>query len=833
MAKVEYVTTAIKSGTLVSWYPHWYCGTTVTQYYPPLSIYLLAVIHLVMRNVMLTFKVFNTLMLTIGGVGMWLLCRKYIGKWVGLLGSLFYIIQPFILITLLGQGQVAQGPIIALNPWYLIAVISLIKNPSRRGFVICTCLCSIMILSHPNSIFMNAVCIVGALVVLLALGRLHLLAFVLFGLSILFSGALTAFWSLVGVTGLENATIPHVLGEAVQAFSATAEWFLDRNHFFYFSIAGQLATVLAAGVHLYRHRLKIAQYTDHAVFIFLLILFILSYLFSFGLALPLFQYIPMAQSMVAGRILSLTSISAAFFCAYSIDFIVGTYSRNRLAVHIFRVILAGVFIFGIVVDMDPLRVEYSFREVDFWERVLGADAGSGCFDKGRFTFLGPYDCSSTYFPAQFGYNLSEGYNIEGTPHNRDIWSETIAVYSKNTEYVKKNYAFWNVRYLTVLGKFSELLDSRDEFDYFAWSTPADLVNESDMRIKEFFVSERESSYTLVDNRNSLIIGPGSYGPALDFPFLIHEQERNLADFTVSELCEYKVIYLSEPQVRSKKEKVKLEKLISDLTKEGVQIIIEPVPYQSVNLFGVTATGYPHEGDLTLFIQPASPIASTTTVSSIDIDINIGSILVLHGLDDVYFQLGPKGEDKLKNDVIGAKRIDGGSVLFLGMHLSQYLKGAYARYWGFYDDQYLASSFPQNIETLFLEFFDHFGVEKNFWPDAFPSGQISWDDTGLSFAYDSDRDEEVTVSLTYSPRWKAFLDREEISVRQKEHLVVLQLPAGSHAVELVYGVTKYGITGYAISVISLLLFFQFFLFYDKMSHWIGKVIARIKNMLQIA
>jgi hypothetical protein len=54
---------------------------------------------------------------------------------------------------------------------------------------------------------------------------------------------------------------------------------------------------------------------------------------------------------------------------------------------------------------------------------------------------------------------------------------------------------------------------------------------------------------------------------------------------------------------------------------------------------------------------------------------------------------------------------------------------------------------------------------------------------VSFQYDSPQDVSVVLSMTYFPRWQATVDGQVIEVLSHEHLMRLNLPAGSHTVAL--------------------------------------------------
>jgi len=208
-------------------------------------------------------------------------------------------------------------------------------------------------------------------------------------------------------------------------------------------------------------------------------------------------------------------------------------------------------------------------------------------------------------------------------------------------------------------------------------------------------------------------------------------------------------------------------------------------------------------------QDQSPIKSA--IDKILIDEKFGYSRVLFGLDEEYYNL-VQNDGRLQNGIIGVKRVGKGKVVFLGMHLSQFLKPAYARNWGVPQN----NKYPEcsaDVTTLFEDIFRTYGVNTNFWPDPFPIKNANWNYKGVDFNYSSQAAQEMTLSVTYTPRWKATLDGNLLEVGQKENLITLYLPAGEHNVSLRYGITIFGIIGYSISVIGLILLFVFIKYYD--------------------
>ncbi|MDD2190621.1 MAG: YfhO family protein, partial [Eubacteriales bacterium] len=187
---------------------------------------------------------------------------------------------------------------------------------------------------------------------------------------------------------------------------------------------------------------------------------------------------------------------------------------------------------------------------------------------------------------------------------------------------------------------------------------------------------------------------------------------------------------------------------------------------------------------------------------------------------------------LENDIIGVKNVGNGEVVFIGKHLSQYLKAVYTRNWGMPKNE---SGYPEcsdEVKTLFNDIFNNYGVNTDFWPEPFAVKRADWDYKGVEFEYSTHKPQEITVSVTYTPRWKATLDGKPIETGQRENLITLNIPAGEHEVKLAYGLTKYGIIGYIITLIGLILFILTIKYYKMINSAFRQVYEKCKNFLQL-
>jgi len=824
MAKVQYITQCLKGGVIPSWFPYWYNGAAVTQYYPPLSYYLMVPVYALTGNVMLTFKINCFLMMFIGGMGVWYFCRKVIGKWCGCIAIVFYCLQPFLLSSLYIVGVLAQGPVYAITPWLLYLVLSFIKEPNRRKALFCTIATALLILSHPMHAFIIVLCIMLVLLMFIPSNRISLLNYTVLVVMMTFSLIITAFWSLVGVTGLENPTIPYILPGVAANVTATLKWFQPGNMgglYFYFALPILVFTVIAAMALILRTTKKQVINAERFEIPFCITLTFFTTMFSFGRQIPGFKLLPMTDSLLSGRILSLTALTGAIACAYLTFTVIGYIPTLRRMMRLVILAIALSAFVLTIVHINPYKFSFPIGSYEKFEKRFESVAGDisvSPFDKGRYIWFSGLSSDEANIPIAYGFTISEGWNMEGSPHNRALWNHLLCIATDTRDYLAKNFAFWNVRYFMLPTQYDEMVIPLKEHLGFrlAYDT-------------EFYTSQLPSSYFLTDRRNGLIFGIGAPGVAMEFPYLVYEQRRDISDYSLAELSEYKLIYLCEPVVDTMRQKERIEETIKYLIDKGVRIIIEPTPTKGFKLFDVAVSDVPAEDSLLLEKQYLSPLNSI--IDNVKIDEKHGYFRALFGLDEAYYKSVQNG-GLLQNDIIGTKRVGKGEVLFLGMHLSQYLKAVYALNLGVPEDIKEYPSCSDEIKTLFEDIFKTYEIERDFWPDPFPVNNVRWNYKGVDFDYSSQAAQEMTISITYTPRWKVTIDGKPSDVGQHENLITLQLPAGGHKVQLKYGLTKYAVIGYTTLITGLLLLFLFTRYYDINISNLRKLYIFFKKYFQV-
>jgi hypothetical protein len=138
----------------------------------------------------------------------------------------------------------------------------------------------------------------------------------------------------------------------------------------------------------------------------------------------------------------------------------------------------------------------------------------------------------------------------------------------------------------------------------------------------------------------------------------------------------------------------------------------------------------------------------------------------------------------------------------------------------------------SLKALITGLIDRREHSADFMPVDFGVLSSDWDYKGGSFAYSTEEPAEVTVSVTYTPRWKVTLDGKPIRARSRENLVVLDLPAGLHRVRLDYGISALGYAGYGITAAGLVLLLIGTVFFRRINDKLKAFAAQIGAWLQL-
>ncbi len=825
LAKISYLAEHYRQLEFPSWCPFWYNGSTMMQYYAPLGYVIMAGIQILAENVVLTMKWYCLLCLSLGGLGVWAVCRRFIGRWCGLFGVALYCLQPFFSMALFGGGVYAQGVIFLFTPWLLLGVLDFLMQPRGKTFFSVAVLTALLILGHAMHAFMIGLMIAAVALPYALTGKIRFQSYFTLGVSMVIAALICGFWWAVGITGYEAPGVPYLLEEATLLYTASPEWFIPgKPSIFKFSLAVQIAVFLAFFIYHYTYRRTWAPDKRQFCVSIMIYLSLFSALFSFGQNLSVLKLIPLIEMLVPGRILNLTAAAGAVAGSYVLYAVMQNYARRpgwaRMLKLTVIVCLVGLSLF----ELNPFTRIYEPKDYDAYYRTyMPRLEGEGePFEKGRYQWFAPVNSSETYFSTRvYGYNVSDGWNIEGTPHNRTIWSYNIALSSDSEEYVMKDLFFWNVRSVYTRKSYQGLMATLEKYGFHVSVDPS-LQTGSDGIL---YTSDKPSSYFVKDSRDCLVIGPGAIAMAHEYPFMVHEYETDLMNYQMAELERYKVIYVIEPVLETVSAVDAFEERIVQLVNQGIHVLIEPSALQRFPLFGVGVNNLKLDAGSTVLRGTGAQQAEEA-----DIILRAGrQFFSLNGLDEVDYKLY-SGQDRAGFDIIGTKQAGQGSVVFIGGRITQYLKSPSYYIWGFQEEDIVPD--VDSLKAIISGLIDRKAHNADFIPNDFEVLSSEWDYRGGAFAYSTEEPGEVTVSVTYTPRWKVTLDGQPIRTRSRENLLVLDLPAGVHRVRMDYGISALGYAGYGISAAGLLLLLAGTLFFRRINNRVKTIASRIGIWLQL-
>jgi hypothetical protein len=401
-----------------------------------------------------------------------------------------------------------------------------------------------------------------------------------------------------------------------------------------------------------------------------------------------------------------------------------------------------------------------------------------------------------------------------------LFRQNVAYVCGAEDYLVKNLFYWNVRYVSIHKLKEEYIAAIKHYGFKNITQNINTYSEVDI-----YKNDKPSSYFLTDPRDVLVVGPGASGLALEFPFMVQEFETDITKFDLNDLLKYETIYIAEPELKGTSKILAFEKRVEELVNQGVYVIVELSRMQRLPVFDVSCKELQETQGVILsggvnrtFELPFSSEATQRDVT----------FFGLSGLDAAYFSLYSSPEHKMA-DVVGEKKVGKGSVMMIGSRLTQYLKAPTLYMYG--HDPNRQFYVAEDIKEVLYDILEKEGFQHSFVPEPFFVDSADWDYQGVVFSYNTPEPEEVTISVTYTPRWKAKVDGEKWPVKSRENLIVMDLPAGTHEVELHYGMTIFGVIGYALSLMGVILLVYAHRRYSTMVRFIRYLGKRLVRFFQ--
>ncbi len=775
IAKAEYLAGQIREEGLrayfsTSWMPTWYMGDAFRTYYPPLTTLILTPIAYLLRDPALIHKLFATLVMLTFALLCYLSLHQTSGPWPAALATILAMWAPYQLRTLFFEGNYPRLlAALALPPILLFTQRLLDRSRPKMPSVILLALCwSWAILAHPQQALIFAI---GFMIYILL--RLFIdadiplnwgawwLAGVVVGV------LLVAVWILPAYGRGEIPQVPYLPQEKVTLFSTSIGAILpmadinDGKILFGFGVI--IMALLAATARPDKSR-------SAWVFAGIIAIWL-----SLGPKGVLFNLLPLSSQLLPERFLNF----ATFALAMGASGLVPIGNRARWARIL--VILGAVFI-----DLFPGWGLIANHPYPMDQAILSEIDCPGYQPDCRIALLTYPEPNAleVYFAGQ-DESLINGWALENTPHHRAL-RRVLSATEWSPDYLQHILSMWNVGVAVVGGEQRGVEFARTSLEDIGFELQQVKGN------YEIWINPKPGgTLQRIPDQRMLLLGDRLPPFLMTYPFAEEAREVSLSHLSPDEMQDYAAIglYRFEHSTSAINQD---EDFLTEYLEEGGRLILElsgmeEVFGRTLDLLGVNVLrlSFP----VTMRVRWADELGDFPVALPLDVVAPEGwSGAVYQGLDAVY------GEVEFGDEwypILGYKDVGGGRAWYIGLNLLYYaqLQG----------NEEIVSA----IRDLTLE---ELAINQEVLLE--PVNYSDFEAHGRSLSFETKLDEslhQVLLSYTYSPRWRASIDGEEIPLAVYENLIQLSLPRGEHEIRIQYQAfgTIWPILGLFISVLGVI------------------------------
>lgn len=777
-------------GTLAQWTPHWYNGTPITQYSPPLSYYLMLPLQLLLGDVAVVYRLFVGFMVFGAAFLTYFLFASPLGRPAAAFAGLVYVLSPYSIRTVFSEGDLPRTLALVVLPVALRLLLKIVDDGRRRDFVLLSPVVSALVVSHDLVALAFLICFGGSLLLHGLIVDRRGLDRVVMGLAAMLLGVgLSSWWFIPSGTGFDLSDVPNFFLMAEKRLLYSADWSVIHGALgpvnleaAYLGLVLMVLGVLGAAVQPDRFSVIVGVAGG------------IAFLLAFGAQNPIAAYLPMSERIYPERFLHVTTLALALLSARLLRRILAL-RRPALALPL-SLLMASM----VMVDIAP-----------YWALVKSANYGqmmgfttslSGEWNAGRLVDQAGIP-GATLFPTVLdGLNQTYGSSPEATPHLADIIAVNQAVKMDYLDFVVSTYALWNARFALISDNYAGLISRLQQAGF----RPKQYLNN-----QVLLRWDKPSSYFMVQDRDVLVIGRGASGAAMLFPWAAQAASWFVDDYDLEYLSRFKVILLYDYRYRDIR---KVEGVLRQLVDYGTVVVVDFANKDDEYLFDVTAYGAGIVGDYVLERETDQGLFG-------GLDLRAGPFSDdgrpwrgpgLVGLDSVMLSL--TAED-VHHPVVGYKKVGSGRVYFIGFNLLTFA----------------FQTHDLNLAQVVGRLLDLGRPNKAIVPRDFEVSAAKWEHETISFAYDARQSVPVIVSTTYSPHWRATVDGIPVRLYEHERLILVLLPQGRHTVQLAYGWTWVQAIGLGVSALSLLGVILGAIFLPlKLQEWLLWSKRRVRTLL---
>jgi uncharacterized membrane protein/6-pyruvoyl-tetrahydropterin synthase len=767
--KAEFLADEMKKGNFYpSFTTFWYNGCQPFRYWAPLPYYSLVVLKSFTQDIFQAGNLYFFLCAFTGGLG-WLLLAGKTGLLPAALAGAAWVVWPDNLRVAFSEGNLPRVAATALLPFLFALFLQVLEErDSLRKAVLTALFTHLAILCHTMIAAVYMVFLTAFSILLFLFGGCSLVG-ILRGTAALAAGTATAAWWLLpslkgGLAGMDTEAAGGAIFFVPAATSFNPLARLNDAEVFYWSFA-----IIIIALLIIMKWKKLPRWTKG-----LFVLGSLLVLITFPAAEPLHRLLPLHHLLWPLRFSSVTGLAflAAGFAAAA-----GAANRGKallrpatvaLALTIFLAVLAdGSFSARLLAAPVPepgivVQAADRLKQNPGW-KVAALD-------------LSQFGSSpSYYFSARAGREQVFGWAWQGATTSRNIM-----LLNTSLEFSHYPFLFRSLLYLgaTDLAVKDELFRDPVSFEGLAAASGyKKIFSQPPMSLWH----KETGPYLVVKKDRGLAVGRHASIYALQFPDLEIGQGIYIDDYTPEELARHPVLILSGASWHTRE---KAESLVMNYAKGGGRVIVDltgfPLDVWSrqpkfLDVYGeeITIANRIETRNGAAFLQ-FTPFAG---------EFEAWKCYAPHGLNEVVLAADYFGREV---PIWGYKDAGGARVGFLGLNLAYHA--------------YLTGD-PAAKKLLA----DVTGLEERFNPpEIVPLEGYQVKPDGYLITYSLARDERVVIPAAALEGLRAEVDSEPVPLEQFENLVLLNLPAGRHFLNLTLEEPPVYRLGRAVTLVGLVL-----------------------------
>lgn len=731
-----------------AWMPAWYLGDPYRTYYPPLTTLVLTPIQYLTGDAMLTGRLFAAGALLLYAAFCYAFINRTWGRWPAAFGSILALWAPYQLRTLFFQGNLPRVLAFLALPMIAWLTERLVGTPERRArnAFLLGLAWAWTILAHPQQAYMFAV---GFAIYLVA--RLFLEPDVPLGRAVWWVGslawgaALSLPWTLPAYVGSELPGVPFLPAIKVEIFAADVTSLLPT-----FNLAdGRI--LLGSGTLILALLAAVARPDPRRTAYVLAGL--LTFWFSLGLRSVGFALLPLHDQLLPERFLNFTAFAFPVAAAGIVPF----QRAARPARSVVAVLLLAIDAIPGVSIARPTSYPVEQASLGTIASTLNNGGGRLAF----FTYPEP-SALEVYFAGKTS-DLVDGWALENTPHHFAI-RRLLGAPEWGPEYLQALFERWDVRRVVVGGR--DVPESiRSALQGFGFARDAILGS------YEVWVDPRPSAPVQRPPVDQMLLVGEDLMPFLGaFPFAEERRASDLAEVGQPEMMARPMIGvfrfaqdaegLQSAEVALREYLAQGGRLVVDLS--GMEDLIgRSLDFLDV---GVLRLSLDEATDLRWDQDPEGAVERLDFRDLPEVGWSGAAYL---NLDRVLASVEQDGE---WYPVLGYKNFGAGRAWFVGLNLLYYAQVA--------EDRAL-------LETIRDSILNSVPVSRDLLLEDVDVRDFHVSDRGLTFLAHMDEASDVIISYTYSPRWEVLVDGQPVPFTSYEGLIRMSLPAGEHAVNVLY------------------------------------------------